>query len=316
MTGQCLQILTHEDEDITAILFLRNGILLSATDQRVLRHWDPATGQCLRTTILDYTHGPTFSQDGMLLAEDSFDVGNACTILLWDMTSGRLLHELEGNFGYVRLLVFSNDTKILASAHSTGTVKVWDTASGECRQTLKGQLGPTSAIALSENGSMLALASKYDGAVHVRLWDLASVRCLPTSLWHTDSTLRREYEEGLMCTTLVFVRKGRTLLSAFDRGMELWDSDTGQCLWNHNCVFPVTTIVPSKDLRFLASVHHDGSTQLWDAASMQPLQVLKGRTGIGLVGGIAFSQNGLLASASECCAALESGSGTGTAHKF
>ena len=106
--------------------------------------------------------------NGQLLASIFFDE----TVRLWDPSTGAFLGTLEGHSGSVRAVVFSPNSRLLASA-SDMTVRLWDPSTRASRGTLEGHSGSVRAVVFSPNSRLLASASSDKT---VRLWDIETKR--------------------------------------------------------------------------------------------------------------------------------------------
>ena len=130
--------------------------------------WDLASGKFLRGFGAEggvpATMDIAFSPNGKLLATASRDQ----KVQIWDPTSGRLLHTLEGGGSTV---VFSPDGRLLASGDlfvdGENTVHLWDTRTGQQLQVLKGHTMGAVNVAFSPDGRLLATGAT-DGTI--RLW--------------------------------------------------------------------------------------------------------------------------------------------------
>jgi WD40 repeat protein len=146
-----------------------------------VRVWDLATGQ--EVMYLQQRHsvwGVAFSPDGRLLAGATGDYKNPKggipgEVLIWDVSTGRLLHTLKGHKACVWSVAFSPDGRRLVSGSGSwnskelpGEVKIWDVAIGQELLTLNGHWGAVFSAAFSPDGQYLATAGK-DGTV--RIWD-------------------------------------------------------------------------------------------------------------------------------------------------
>src|SRR5262249_55243674 len=90
------------------------------------------------------------------------------TVRLWSVTTGALLRTLRGHVGAVRVVVYSQDGRTLATGGDDHTVRLWNTSTGANIATLTGHTGPVWALAFSPDGTTLASAAVSDNTA--RLW--------------------------------------------------------------------------------------------------------------------------------------------------
>lgn len=88
-------------------------------------------------------------------------------IRLWDFSTRRIVHTLQGHTGGVQFLEFSTDGKLLASASKDGTARLWNTSTGADEAILTGSSGSIWSLALSPDGETIAAS---DNEQTIRIW--------------------------------------------------------------------------------------------------------------------------------------------------
>src|SRR5207248_4927598 len=110
-----------------------------------------------------------FSPDGKTLAAGSWDG----TVRLWEVASGKELHQLSKQQGPVRSVAFSADGKLLACGGEGSAIILWETATAKELRRLVGHRGSITFVQFSPDGKLLA-SKGYDQTL--RLWDVATGR--------------------------------------------------------------------------------------------------------------------------------------------
>ncbi len=185
----------------------------------VVRVWDAATGEVLRT-LRGHTQnvmGVAFSPDGRMLASVS---GSSLTVpqtaskpgelLLWNSATGERTRKLIGHGGPLTGVSYHPNGKLIATSSWDRTVKLWDARTGNLRQSLAGHQDWVHHVAFSPDGGRIATAGA-DGAI--KMWDTASSQELWTLRGHTKNV-----------TSVAFSPDGRRLASSSsDQTVKIWD---------------------------------------------------------------------------------------------
>ncbi|WP_437838313.1 pentapeptide repeat-containing protein [Sorangium sp. So ce1153] len=281
LRGQVLHALGSCTERVSNVAFSPDGrMLVSGSNDRMVRLWDVATGKVLRALAghAERVSSVAFSADGRSLASGSDDR----TVRLWDVATGQVLHALEGHTERVNGVAFSADGRSLASGSDDRTVRLWDVATGQVLHALEGHAAGVSSVAFSADGR--SLASGSDDRT-VRLWDVATGQVLHALEGHAAGV-----------SSVAFSSDGRVLASGSDdTTVWLWDAATGQVLHalaGHAA--GVSSVVFNPDGRSLSSSSADETVRMWDVATGQLLRGIEG------VSRVTFSPDGVsLASASD-----------------
>lgn len=251
-----------------------NKLALSYGDD-VLKLWDIATGQCLRafsghTELVD---AMCFSADNQFILSGSYDQ----TVKLWDVTTGVCLRTFAGHAAPVTSVSLSANSEFALSGSRDNTLKLWELATGNCSysfihldikhtedsnkmigfwddsgiyQMIDPGVCGLNSVCLSLD-SRFALSGSDDT---IKLWEIATGKCLHTFEGHTDSVV-----------SVCFSSDSQFILSgSVDKTLKLWDVITGKCLHTfegHTDI--VNSVFLSPDGRFALSGSLDKTVKFW-----------------------------------------------------
>lgn len=285
---------------VNQVLFSPDGKeLISVGDDKVIRVWNAATGDAVRTIRGQIGDGPAgklyaaaLSPDGQTLAVGGYLEYTGAKeslgyyIRLIDLHTGHVIRLLSGPTKPTLALAFSPDGKTVASGDASGTVWMFDAATG-AGYPLKGHTRDVYGVAFSPDTKQVASAS-LDGTV--RLWNLSSRK---------GRTLDGKSDNGYRC--LAYSPDGKWIAAGgFDKQVRIWDGATGalkQSLPPQEKY--VTCIAFSPDSKILAagfgSVNPEPcSVRLWSvgSAGVDPTPVEEFAKHTDAVEAVAFSPDG------------------------
>jgi WD40 repeat protein len=246
-----------------------------------LHHWDGAGWPLV-----------ALSPDGRLIAARTTKTsgGQPHSVSLWDVTTGKRVHEFEDIPDGCTRIHFSPDGKMIAAEGQKGTIHIWQTGSGKKLHELNqvhelnrgfltnGHADRVEAIAFSADARLLASAGKGDDTA--RLWDLATGKEVRQFKGHA----------GGVCQ-VAFSPDGTILASggSDDGTVRLWEMATGKelaSIGGHSK--SVGPMVFSADGKTLATYGYDDKViRLWDVAQGKELRRLAAHQG--RIADVAFS---------------------------
>jgi serine/threonine protein kinase/WD40 repeat protein len=226
---QLLRSLKGHTDTVLCLRFTPDGQrLVSSSKDKTIKFWNPFAEQSF--VLLPYKlpasiYKAVFSCDAKQLALVQAPApigeifGSSGKVIVWDITTGRKVFDLgPASFpGFVLDITFSKDGNFVATRSDGGGVQVWHVKSGKLvsqfyRQAL--------SVALSPDGLWTA-ASLQDGPSDVvpgtvMIWNNQTAKEHLTLISHDESV-----------KTLAFSQDGKTLATASNRKIKLWETTTG-----------------------------------------------------------------------------------------
>ena len=83
------------------------------------------------------------------------------------------IQTLEGHAAWLQSVVFSHDSKLLASASGDTDVRIWHADTGKCAHVLKDHHGEVNSVAFSHDSTLLASCD-----MTVRIWRTDTGECI------------------------------------------------------------------------------------------------------------------------------------------
>ena len=245
---------------------IRNPLLLQKPAQHAQRAaYTPHPA--LLKTLTGHTNrvaSVSITPDGHLAISGSADG----TVRVWDLSSGELLHTLEGHTSVESVSVTPDGHRAISGSDDR-TVRVWDLSSGKLLHTLEGLGG--GSVSITPDGR-LAISGSGDGSV--RLWDLSSGELLRTLKGHEK-----------MVNSVSITPDGRRAVSGnlMHGTVQVWDLSSGKLLHTlvgHTPGSNSISVNVTPDGRLAVSGSGDGTVRLWDLCSGEALRTLKSHANV------------------------------------
>jgi len=142
---------------------------------------------------------------GDTLVSGSYD----CTVRVWKISTGEVLHRLQGHSQKVYSVVLDNDRNRCISGSMDNMVKVWSLEAGTCIFTLEGHSSLVGLLDLSHGRLVSAAADST-----LRIWDPENGQCKSKLCAHTGA---------ITC----FQHDGQKVISGSDKTLKMWNVQTG-----------------------------------------------------------------------------------------
>jgi len=188
-TGKKLKEIDCSPVETFGVAIHPNGDLISVTAHTGgVVFYDANSGtskQTLSTGENGFTFGVAFSPNGRLMATTSW-TGKKGILSLFDVESGKLLHNIEAHAMPIRSVSFSRDSKSVFTASDDRHVNIYDISaegSPNIKATVSGHGSWVLSVACSLDFKQFATASSDRT---VKIWDISTRQCLHTFDNHTD----------------------------------------------------------------------------------------------------------------------------------
>ncbi|KAG7402518.1 Vegetative incompatibility protein HET-E-1 [Fusarium oxysporum f. sp. rapae] len=173
---------------------------------------------------------------------------------------------LEGHSDLVGSVVFSHNSKKVASASSDKTIRIWNAETGKCERVLEGHSDLVRSVVFSHDSKKVASAS-WDKTV--RIWDVEMGKCERVLEDHSDDV-----------SSAVFSHDSKKVASGSDdKTIRIWNAATGDCervLEGHSDA--INSVVFSHDSTKVASGSDDNTVRIWNAETGECERVLEGHS--------------------------------------
>jgi WD40 repeat protein len=201
-----------------------------------------------------YVAPPAWSPDGNRVA-----VVVANTVEVRDATTAQLLYELNGHTDFIPMVVWSPDSRMIATPSADQTVKLWDANDGTLLNTLSGHNDALTAAVWSPDGAQL-ISWDFETGPNMLVWDVAT------------GTLLEQHDSGTIAAA-AFSPDGKKIALANLSGIGTLDSQTFEVLSGSArvacCPNTMYSVAWSPDGSTLATGSINGLVTLWDAETAQ-----------------------------------------------
>jgi WD40 repeat protein len=235
------------------------NLLASCRKGGRIKLWDIAHGKTPKElrTLKGHTGmvwSVRFSPDGTKIVSSSDDK----TMRIWSVQTGKVLQTLECPKGWALCVAWSSDSRLVASAGSSGckTVRVWDVVGGtQATQPLRGHSGNVLCVVWGRRDASLLVSSSEDKTIIVWHLEGESATVMHTLRGHTDRVMSVS-----LSSDDAYIVSGSN-----DKTVRVWEVATWQqvkVLKGHRGL--VTSVAWSRDGECIVSGSEDKTVRVWE----------------------------------------------------
>lgn len=246
---------------INCLGILPSGGIISGSDDKSIRLWEPTSGQCVRKWENDanrITCIAVHANSSIISGSDDN------TVRLWNPDSPYCQKIMSGHSNWVTCVSFITDRQIVSGSEDN-TLRIWDVITGECVRILEGHTNWITCISIMQNGNIVSGSNDNT----LRVWDADTGKCLQTLIGH---------QGWVNCVTIL--QNGNIVSGSNDGTLRVWDINTGTCLKTLAEHSNRINCVASLSCGLLVSGSSDNTLRIWDPAVGKCLHVLMGHTNI------------------------------------
>lgn len=145
---------------------------------------------------------------GNKLVSGSYD----CTVCIWDIQQGRLIHRMGGHVQKVYSVVIDPERQRCMSGSMDSTVRIWDMEHGHCLRVLDGHSILVGLLGITPNYLVSAAADST-----LRIWCPETGTCRQVLWGHRGAITCFQHDEN-------------TVISGSEGGIKMWDIKTGRLI--------------------------------------------------------------------------------------
>jgi WD40 repeat protein len=164
----CLKTLQgHTDWVRSTIIQLKDGSILSGSDDSTLKIWDKNSGECISTLVgheKDITCALQILDGRIVSGSSDFN------LRIWDIKSRACLMTLQGHTNIMQCVLQLSDGRLVSGCNDE-TLKIWDVHSGRCMKTITGHTSIVQNVLQLDDEKIVSIS----GDMSLKIWKTKTI---------------------------------------------------------------------------------------------------------------------------------------------
>ena len=292
-----VRTLKGHEHSVWSVAFSPNGnLILSGGLFGDLKLWSTSTGEEVRT-FAGHTNtiwSVAFSPEGRLALSGSLDG----TMKLWDVATGSEIRTYAGHTATVSSVAFLPDGHFALSGSWDQLIKLWNLDTGQEVRNFIGHTSSVSSIAISHDGRFL-LSGSADKTL--RLWNVENgdeIEALHGQVVDGVQSVAFSPDDRFAAAGSCAEKDPNDIIRCTKGSLKLWDLRTHKEIGSfEGHLGYVTSVLFSRNGKFVLSGSHDETMKLWDALTQKEIRTFEGLAGaksavlLPFINAVSFSPN-------------------------
>ena len=167
--------LTGHSKTVTSVAQLKDGRVVSGSDDNTIRVWNASTGECLKVL---FSHSKPIKHVIALSDNRFISSSEDCTMRVWNPDTGECLRTIQHHQKADASVIALSDSRVVSFSkedrRKANSIRLWDVNTGKCLHTIKATGSHFNCITVIMDGSVVGGFS--DGTLHV--WNPETGECV------------------------------------------------------------------------------------------------------------------------------------------
>jgi WD40 repeat protein len=228
--------------------------IITASDDKTIKIWNPKTGQCL-ITLEDHT---SYINCILMISNNRFVSGSDDkTIRIWDSNSYKCLNIIKKSKRVYSLCLTSNENEIACGCQD-GNIDIMNLENLTLVRSVKAHDSGIEFLSSVDNNKLISCSTQADPKI--KIWNLETFECIKVLEGHLNTIYYLELTSNV-----------NLFSCSEDKTVKLWNIETGELLNSIQFKYPVNCIQLLND-DIIAAALENGEIELYNLKKKQKIK--------------------------------------------